>query len=76
MTASVALWSSIVLGACAQVFLKRGVTRPDGREPQLLDRRGQPQLKTGNLLLIVWLTDTARRSTPFRPDTPIARRRP
>jgi drug/metabolite transporter (DMT)-like permease len=35
MTASVALWSSIVLVACAQVFLKRGVTRTDGREAAL-----------------------------------------
>jgi drug/metabolite transporter (DMT)-like permease len=35
MTASVALWSSIVLGACAQVLLKRGVSRTDDREPAL-----------------------------------------
>lgn len=35
MTPSLALWLSIVLGACAQVFLKRGVTRADGREPAL-----------------------------------------
>jgi len=35
MTATVALWSSIVLGACAQVFLKRGVSRPQDREPAL-----------------------------------------
>jgi drug/metabolite transporter (DMT)-like permease len=34
MTPSVALWTSIVLGACAQVFLKRGVSPRSGPRPQ------------------------------------------
>lgn len=33
MTPTVALWISIVLGACAQVFLKRGVSPKDGTPP-------------------------------------------
>ncbi len=33
MTPSIALWTSIVLGACAQVFLKRGVSPKNGPAP-------------------------------------------
>ena len=33
MSPSAALWTSIVLGACAQVFLKRGVSPKDGTPP-------------------------------------------
>ena len=33
MTPAAALWTSIVLGACAQVFLKRGVSPKSGPAP-------------------------------------------
>ncbi len=33
MTPAAALWISIVLGACAQVFLKRGVSPKNGAPP-------------------------------------------
>lgn len=33
MTPTMALWSSIILGACAQVFLKRGVSPDRGTPP-------------------------------------------
>ena len=33
MTPAAALWTSIVLGACAQVFLKRGVSPKNGTPP-------------------------------------------
>lgn len=33
MSPTVALWTSIVLGACAQVFLKRGVSPQNGPKP-------------------------------------------